>query len=1012
MKNTFFLKWRQGFLVLLLLCIGSLTYGQTSTTIKGLISDQDGPLAGAAIVVKGTSTGAITDGSGQYSIMAKPDAVLVISGPGYATQEMPVNGQTVVNATLSINAKELEDIVVVGYGAVKRSDITGAVSSIKAEELSFPTANVAEMMRGKAAGVQVSLGTGRPGGDVTIRIRGERSLSSSNSPLYVVDGSPVENINDINSNDIKSIEVLKDASSQAIYGARAANGVVLVTTKRGTETGKVQVSYAGYYGVQSLVRNFDFYSGDEWMQLRREAKRTDNGGEYMTDEETLDRNATMIEAYNTKKYTNWEEELIKPATQQSHDVSLRGGTGKSKFAIGLGFYDQNGMVENTGYTRYTARFNWDYKLLNNLNIGINTSYSHSNQQLEGSDFGSAISYVTATPLGRPYNDDGSLRYATTSSEEHVNPLWKAREQDRENTNNRLNLATFLEWEIIKGLKYRFNASMYTRETESGSFSSKKYKSATGNGVNEASLSNSKNADWQIENQLNFSKIFAEIHNLDVVVAQSANGRDASSMTIRGEDMPFDMFKWDGIPQAQIPGASSRSNTNHNVASFLGRVRYSLMDRYLLTASLRCDGSSVFGKDNKWGYFPSMAVAWKINEEAFLKDIHQISQLKLRFSYGEVGNEAIPSYRTLGVTRSVKMAFGDGNIVTGYLPGGDDSELMNPNLKWETTTSYNIGLDYGFFDSRLSGSIEYYQTHTTDLLVKRSIPSLLGYNFMWDNLGETKTKGIEVNISADAIRRPGNGFRWTIDGNFSLNRSEIVSIFGEKDPVTGKEKDDVTNRWFIGQPISVAYDYIFDGIWQLDDDIAASHMPTAKPGDIRLRDIAGNADGSPDGKVNADDRKIYNMEPSWIGSLTNSFYYKGVDLSVEVYTVQGVLKRNSYLSGSNEGGSLQGNRNGIKVNYWTPENPSNEYPRPKNSTTPAYLSNINLHDASYIRLRTLTLGYTFPKALISKVKMHNARIYVSGNNLFTHTDYLGYSPEYDAGNYPEGRSFICGINVTF
>jgi TonB-linked SusC/RagA family outer membrane protein len=433
---------------------------------------------------------------------------------------------------------------------------------------------------------------------------------------------------------------------------------------------------------------------------------------------------------------------------------------------------------------------------------------------------------------------------------------------------------------------------------------------------------------------------------------------------------------------------------------MGRLRYSLMDRYLFTLTSRVDGSTVFGPNNKYGFFPSASVAWKMEQEDFIKSINWIDQLKLRANYGQVGNQAVSPYTTLGEVDSYSFLFGDGSFQTGYLPG---SLLPNPNLRWETTTSLNLGVDFSFLASKISGSVEYYVSNTTDLLVEKSINRSLGYSRILDNLGEVQNRGVEFLLNTLPVKT--KNLSLAFDLTFAANRNKLVRLSGDVD-ANGKPVNDLTNNWFIGEPISVYYDYDFAGIWQTGDNIAGSHMPTAKPGDIRVNDLNG------DNKIDANDRKIIRRDPKWYGSLGTTIKYKAFDLLLDFYTVQGSVRRNQLLYDFNSGGSLSGKTNGIKVNYWTPENPSNEFPRPRYNATIQSFSSLSYQDNSYIQFRTATLGYTLPGSLTKRMGMQRARIYTTGNNLFYKTDFASYSPEVTANGYPEPRIFLFGLNVTF
>lgn len=1005
-------------IVSMLMATAFSTASAQSKKVTGVVSDANGPLIGVNVMAKGTSTGTITDFDGRYSLDVAAKATLVFKYVGYNPIEKEVGSNSILNVTMTEDTQQLDEIVVVGYGVQRKSDLTGSVSSIKADDLNtFPSSNVGDMLRGKAAGVNVTSTSGRPGEAPKIFIRGKRSLTGGNDPLYVVDGVPVdsEGFANLNNADIKSIEILKDAAAQAIYGARAANGVILVTTKRG-EKGKVQVDFNTYVGQQFLWKNFDFYSGEEFYQLRKEAIRTDNGEIPGTPHEVL-ADAIMEKTYADKNFTNWEDLMLDPAFLQKYDLSIRGGNEKMKVAASFGFYKQNGMAPNSDYSRGNFNLNFDYEVYDWLSLGSNISYARSKQTREDGNFNE---YITRSPLGQPYDVDGNLTPYINSSLD-VNPLFRAANANRESLSNNYKLNAFMDIKPFKGFSYRLNASFYNNQKEDGQYKNKNYPGGGASGV----LNNNNKERWLIENIFNYAApIKNKNHRLDLTFVQSWDTEVEKQMEYSSNNVPVD-FDWNMLPDGKVTGIG-RKYIDRTLLSFMGRAQYSLMDKYLLTVAWRRDGSSVFGPSNKWGDFPSMALAWRMKEEKFLKDVNWLSNLKLRASYGQVGNQAIKPYKTLGGTEGLETEFGN-VLEVGYLP---NKELSNPNLKWETTASFNVAVDFGVLDNRLNGTVEYYNTTTTDLLTARSINSSLGYSVMYDNLGKTRTKGVEITLNADIFRQ--KDFKWSVGTNFSVFGNEILKINGKMDS-NGQPQNDVDNRWFIGHPIDVYYDYQFDGIYQYNDfnevndkdgkvkyelketfdsdgdgvaDKKLARTDNVQPGDIKVRDRNN------DGTINDEDRMIIKKDPDFIASLSTSVYFKGFDLYLDFYTVQGATLQNKYLFDSNMGGSLQGKLNGIKVNYWTPENPSNEFPRPRFQSNPIYASSLSYKDASYFRLRTISLGYTIPRNITEKMKISNLKIYCTGTNLFTATKFKSYSPELIPGDYPEAKQVIVGLNVSF
>ncbi len=966
-------------------------------TVSGRIYDADGlPLIGVTIWSgNDSSRTTITDIDGNFSLETELGDVLEVSMIGFMPERIRVSGRTTgLSLTLQPDIKMLDEVVVVGYGVQKRSDITGAISSVDSEKAQgIPTTNVAEMLRGAAPGLQVNLGSAEPGGSSSILIRGRRSLSGDNNPLYVVDGVPMTSIDDVNANDIASIEVLKDASSQSIYGARAANGVILVTTKRGL-AGKVKVGYNGYAAVQTIDRNFEFYNGEEWAAFRHEAYYNANG--YFDEADCF--RGLMLDVFKSGEDVNWEEVMISPAIQHKHDVTVQAGSDKTKFSLGLGYYGQDGMVLNSGFEKVSGRLNIDQKLGRAITLGANISFSKAWKTTADGSFNT---FITVPPLARIYEDDGvTLRQdVTEAGESHYNPLWNINNSTNKAITDRLLINMFADWKIAEGLSYRLNASMSTRTVNSNSYLGLKHTTGM-NTQGKASVTESFNGDYLLENILNYTKDFNKNHHFDATLMQSVNRIQWKSLGVSGTGFANDDLAWKAIASAIEYGKPEYQYSKRSMVSFLARARYNLMGRYLFTVAMRVDGSSVFGKNNKYGYFPSGAFAWRIDKEKFMKGSESwLNNLKLRLSYGQVGNQGISPYTTLGLTDVFYMEFDDKTSI-GYLPGGT---LHNPELKWETSSSANIGLDFGFLKDRINGSVELYDTRTSDLLVAKTLNQSLGYSNQLVNLGMVENKGIEVALNTVPVSV--KDFSWTLNFTWAKNDNRIRKINGELDE-NGKPKNDVNNNWFIGEPSNVYYDYAFDGIWQLDDNIAGSHMPEASPGAIKLKDTDGN------GSITENDRVIMKRDPDWIGSISTGLYYRGFDLTADLYVSYGGYLYNPYLTSFNQGGDLTGKRNGIRRNYWTTNNPSNDTPAPNMTQTPAYINALGYQDATYVRLRNVTLGYNFPQELISRAKMSALRLYVSFTNPWTWTKVLGYGPEQNPGSYPEPRTCLFGVKVSF
>jgi TonB-linked SusC/RagA family outer membrane protein len=972
--------------------------GQVAPLIGHVKSSTGEALIGVSILDLNGGNGAMTDADGNFTIaLSKPDTRLRFSYIGYKEQTISVGGRTRLEVVLEEDQASLDELVVIGYGTTKKSDLTGSVASIKSESLEkFPATNVTEMLRGQAAGLNVTLDNSQPGGASRVLIRGVRSLSGGQTPLFIVDGMIVPHINDLNSNDVASIEVLKDASSQAIYGSRASNGVILITTKRGKE-GKTSVDFSVYTGVQDYKRNFDLYTPEEFAKLRFWAKYNEGMSGVGTPDNpnyaTVMDDAIMFQNLTNQQYTDWEDLLMTNAPQTKYDVSVRGGSGKIKYSASAGYMDQQGLVQGSDFSRANIRSNLDFTPNKRVDVGVNFSFSRS---LTNSVDGNFSDILTMPQLSQAYDANGNLmREANTSGD--INPLWRVKEYKANQENDYLNLAGHITFKPFKNFSYRINANLRTNNRESGNYKTKLYPNSTGTGE----LTNFTRSTFLVENVLNYSYT-KDAHRLQATLIQAFDEDLQKTLGMNFINSTTDIFDWNVVGDSEISNAI-RSITRTRSQSYAARLQYTLMDRYLLTASVRRDGASVFGADNKWANFPSMALAWRINEEEWLKETPWLSELKARISYGVVGNWAIPAYRTLGLSNSYEYLFGT-QFSIGYLPS---NQLINPNLKWETTHSFNYGVDFGFLKNRLRGTVEYYKTNTKDLLIQRTVPSITGYNTMWDNLGETQSSGFEFSLQADIVNK--KNIDWASGLTFSTQDSKILKIDGRTDE-NGQPINDLTNNWFIGQPINVTYNYVFAGIWQ-EGEVAEPHQylpgdAQPRPGDVKILDYNG------DGKITVEDRKVYNLMPKWYAMWNTSLRYKKFDFQAEFYTVQGVTKNNPYLYAFNQGGSLNGKKNGIKVDYWTAENPSNTAPRPQFTASVPYMGLMGLQDASYLRLRTVTLGYSLPKSVLNKISASKARIYTTATNLFTLTDYKSYSPEKEPGAYPEARTFILGLNLSF
>ncbi len=1002
----------------------SMGLAQDSKTVTGTVIDQGGlPLPGASVVVKGTKTGVATDFDGNFTINANSEATtLTVSYIGYLENEVQISDEP-MKITLQEDSSLLEEVVVVGYGTQRKSDIVNAVAVTDIEKAVLtPTSDVNEMLRGRIAGLQVDVGGGtlRPGGTSDIIFRGQGSIEGSVSAIYVVDGIIRDGgIEDIDSDDIESIEFLKDASAQAIYGSRGANGVVLITTKRG-KAGKINVSYHGFMTTKSIERNFDVYSGQEFAQLRREAVRSNiDGDNYPNDADIF--SELELASIANNEFVDWEDELLRTGYVNSQAVSVSGGSEFTKVFGSINYYKEDGLIPTSGYTRKTLRLNVDQKISDKFSVNFDINILN-----DDTDRAASVNVITFSPLGRAYDDDGNLTQFPSGEElSAVNPIWNLREQENVEKGNDYVINVTPIWQITDNLQYQLKTNLTRRNSERGQYQSSL--SSAGDDVGGiARIDNQLTESYLIENILTYDKSFNDNNKLNLTLVQSSQENKFSRTFTEGQGFTNESLGFDGITNAIGNVTVERDKTQQRLSSFMARARYNLLDRYLLTATARADGASVNSEDNKWSFNPAASFAWKIHNEPFMQDLSAVQELKFRASYGSLVNDLGRAYTSLFTADGQNYVF-DSQSASGYAPS---VILPNTDLKFERITTLNLGLDFSVFKRLLTGNVNYYDARTTDLLLRRGVPSITGYQYTFFNAGELQNTGVELSLTANLINT--QDFKWSVSTNWSNNKNKILELYddGNGNPIV----NDDTYNYYVGQPVGVIYQYEFDGIWQEGEDFV--NAPQANPdsalpqenlraGDIKIKDTngvddEGNATGIPDGKITQEDRVFTDPNPDWFGSFSTSFEYKGIDLFVDFYVVDGATKINPFLSSFNNGGTLSGKLNGVEVDYYTPENPSNSFPRPNFDSTPLYLNSLAVKDASYVRLRTVSLGYTIPAKMSSRFNLEQIRFYLTGSNLFTNTDYIGYSPEVnirdtfstaDTG-YPDSRSFTLGLRVKF
>ncbi|MCY7349341.1 MAG: TonB-dependent receptor [Cytophagaceae bacterium] len=990
-------------LSLLLLLGGLVGYAQDRNVSGRVMSGTDNtPLPGVNVALKGTSRGTTTNAEGRYTLSVPASGgTLVISSIGYLAQEIAVGTRTSIDINLIDDARGLDEVVVVGYGTQKKSQLTGAISSVSAREISeLPITNARQALQGRTAGVDVVSNNSKPGAGVTVRIRGRRSINASNDPLYVVDGIPLSGgIDDINPQDIAGLEVLKDASATAIYGSRGANGVVIVTTKRG-KPGKTVVSYDGYYGVSNTLGKIDVMDGVQFAEYRRESRRA--VGTYPAGPATPDADVKLftdpveLEGIQLGRSTDYQSYLLKQGNIQSHQVGVSGGTEKTQFSVSGNFFKDIGVIPNQNFTRYTFRVNLDHQVSKRIKVGISSLGVYS--LWNGENFNPYGGALQENPLGKPYDDNGNLIFLPTQDGLRTNPIAEIMPGAQVDLTKRIRMFNSLygEWDIVDGLKFRVNFGPDFTNRRVGRFTGSQTNARRG-GDPTGFSSREEIFNYTLENFLTYNKVFREKHNLNVTLLQSLQKDNQEEISIGVLGIPSETQLFYNLGQASSIQSVGTRVTEWTLNSYMGRLNYVFDDKYLLTLTARYDGSSRFGANTKYGFFPSAAVGWNISNEPFLKTVPWIDQLKLRLSYGSTGNTAIDPYQTQAQLGRTVYAFG----TTGAYGFGFNS-ISNPDLRWESTSTANAGVDFSFARGRVSGSLEYYQADTRDLLLRDQLPLTSGFGSVLRNVGRTRNKGIEVTLSTINVDSK-SGFRWSTDLQWTRNKEAILELFNGK-------VDDIGNARFIGQPLTAFFDYKKIGIWQTAEADEAARF-FRKPGEIKVEDING------DGKIDATDRVIIGSQiPEFTAGMTNRFEFKGFDLSVFLYARVGSTFRSNFHTAFN---SLAGRYNNLDIDYWTPNNPTNAFPRPnQNQEFPVYQSTLSYFSGSFLKVRNINFGYNFPSAITERLKMGGLRAFVSIQQPFLFSEfrskYKGIDNEttdvINEAQTPSVRQITFGINV--
>lgn len=999
--------------------------GYSQGLVKGQVISEDDRqgIPGINVLIKNTTQGTVTDAAGNFQIQASPNAVLVFSGVGFIRQEVPVNGKSQLDVKLVVDNRQLNEVIVVGYGTQKKSDLTGAVSSLDSKEFNKGVqTSVDQLIAGRAAGVQITQASAEPGGGVTIRIRGANSINANNEPLYVIDGLPIDNspvvpnspvitdgavrnpLNALNPADIESIEILKDASATAIYGSRGANGVILVTTKKGTK-GKLKVNYNAYTAFQNVTKTIPMLNTQQYISLLNDLKKDQGLAPEFTSEQ--------IAAIGNG--TNWQQEIYRPGYTRNHQLAFSGGQDKFNYYASVNYYDQKGVIISSGIKKYIGRANLTYND-DRFKFGLNL-----NSSLVKDDFvpnGVSINEGAGVVNTAIFQDptlpirDANGNYAQTLIVNLENPVALANEVTDVAETNRTFGNIFAEYFILPELSVKVNAGTDRQTARRDSYLSRQTRRGQAtNGIADAQASSASN--YLLELTARYSKTFSDIHKVEVLGGYTYQQFENNYIGAGSQNFSSDALLFNNLAAGARSTFDVASGRNQNqLQSYLGRVNYNLLDKYLLTASFRADGSSRFGENNKFGFFPSVALGWRIKEEDFLKSVAVLSDLKLRGSYGLTGNQDIGSYKSLVLLGPQGNAIFDGVSYVGV----STTQLPNANLKWETTGQLDIGLDFGFFGNRLTGSIDYFNKNTKDLLLQLPIPRTTGFSTTFKNVGGMKNQGLEITLSTVNIQKP---FTWRSSVNFSLIRNEVTDLAGLPYILQGEagfSKDFSIIRK--GEPLNSFFGYVIDGVYQLGDNIKSSPQPLASPGDYRYRDVNG------DGQITTADRTILGSPfPSYTFGINNDFAYGPLTFSFFLQGVQGSSVFN--LNRTESENPISFRRNRLAESYtdrWTPTNPTNNNP---SGIAPkvAYATNINSHaveDASFIRLKTVQLAYNLPLAKLNFIR--SAQLYVTGQNLFTITNYTGSDPEVSAfgtsnvradyNSYPLTRTYTVGLNLNF
>jgi TonB-linked SusC/RagA family outer membrane protein len=1029
-------------------------WAQTQKEITGTVTDSEGaPVAGAYITVGGTSTATITGADGRFRLAAREGQTLNVALLGYKSQTVVVGGASDYAVRLEPDTTLLDEVVVVGYGTVNRADITGSVASVRATEIEgFKSSSVVDALGGQMAGIQITRTDGSPGAGFDVKIRGIGTMTGDASPLYIVDGFQVDNIDYLAISDIAAVDVLKDASASAIYGARAANGVVLVTTKSGRE-GRSVVSYSGSASYRRISKYLDMLSPYEFVKLQMEINPSKYAMDYFSSETDGDGNFykyRYMDDYIGLPGVDWQKETFKPTWSQDHNVSVGGGTKESQYNASFSNYGENGIFTNSSFQKTTAKLRLNQNITKNVRLDATVNYSRSVKKgvgtsAEGGRFNMLAQILSAGPTGGLKLSDEELLHEAIdplelesggSSLAQVNPIVQAQSVTNNRQTDQWVANAGLTVNIVKGLSLRVSGSYNISHNINDRFfryGSKEAFRAGNNPYGDKTMS--KSLRWGTSNYLTY-KFRKKGHSFDVMAGQDITANYNEGMTASAEQFFTDQFGTGNLGIGAKPVAPASYIDNKLLLSYYGRVNYSWKDRYYLTTTMRADGSSVFADNHKWGWFPSFSASWRGTEEKFMKSQKLFSNLKIRAGYGMVGNDRIPNFLSLPLYSSSKYGLAQETVIvlkTKHIP--------NPDIKWEASETYNVGLDVGFAGGRINATLDLFLKNTKDLLLLKSLPYVSGFGSRMENIGKIRNKGLELTVNSVNINR--GGFLWTTDFNISFIRNSLVSLQGGEKQVLSNSNfysSEFTDYDYIarvGRSLGLMYGFEFDGVYQESDfnrdaatgaytlkagvtDISAysGEQGGVKPGFVKYKDRDG------DGVITDRDRTVIgNGTPDFYGGITNTFSYRGVDLSFMLQFNYGNDVFNATRIYATQSRSERNNMRGEVADRWTPENANNRVPSAKGYIRGDVYSRF-IEDGSFLRFKNITLGYTLPQKWTRKAFVERARVYVSGQNLFVVSKYSGYDPEVsmratnpmtpgvDWGAYPTSKVVTFGLDVQF